>query len=251
MGSAATTLVLIDSDAYVEAIRQMDVKWRNSDAVVSKMRLLESPRETEQGITRENVWLWHLRCLITTQQRSDKGSRVNAFSGDVSKKLPLPARADSDGLKDLIGGVLKSYGLRRHDIISTEASTNLKYFHEDWNELETILRDLLELRQTTDYADFEKERAAAEWVDDHLKGFGPKQSRHLLARLGLLRYEFILDSRFGKWLKTSLGFPLPVNGGLLADREYYYFISDMIRPLCERAGVLPIALDAAVFASQE
>jgi hypothetical protein len=39
-----------------------------------------------------------------------------------------------------------------------------------------------------------EERKCAEMINDTLLGFGPKQSRNLLQRLGLTKYEIPIDS---------------------------------------------------------
>jgi hypothetical protein len=88
----------------------------------------------------------------------------------------------------------------------------------------------------------------ANFINERLAGFGPKQARNLLQGLGLTRYEIPIDSRISKWLK-GFGFPAPLSPAALSDRRYYYFISTAVVELWERSGVFPCALDAAVFTS--
>jgi len=46
-------------------------------------------------------------------------------------------------------------------------------------------------------------------------------------------------------------FPVPLSSAALGDEAYYVFLSDILRELCIKAGVLPCVLDAAVFASYD
>jgi thermostable 8-oxoguanine DNA glycosylase len=92
------------------------------------------------------------------------------------------------------------------------------------------------------------ERNAAEFIDENLKGFGPKQSRNLLQSLGLTRYEIPIDSRITKWL-NAFGFPVKLTADALSNREYYNFIGDGFQALCARAEIYPCVLDAAIFSS--
>lgn len=92
------------------------------------------------------------------------------------------------------------------------------------------------------------ERQVANFVDDNLAGFGPKQSRNFLQWLGLTKYEIPVDSRITKWL-NEFGFPVMLSATALADRNYYEFVSEGIQSLCAKARVYPCVLDAAIFTS--
>jgi thermostable 8-oxoguanine DNA glycosylase len=92
------------------------------------------------------------------------------------------------------------------------------------------------------------EREAADFIADHFKGFGPKQSRNLLQSLGLTRYEIPIDSRITKWL-NDFGFPVRLSAGALADRNYYDFVSEGFQQLAAQSEIYPCVLDAAIFAS--
>jgi len=92
------------------------------------------------------------------------------------------------------------------------------------------------------------ERSAAQYIQEKLRGFGPKQSRNLLQTLGLTKFEIPLDSRVLKWLNT-VGFPVPLSASALSDESYYSFVMDGVQELCAACGVFPCILDAAVFSS--
>jgi hypothetical protein len=94
------------------------------------------------------------------------------------------------------------------------------------------------------------ERKAALYIQKTFSGFGPKQSRNFWQSLGLTRYEFVLDSRVLKWLR-SLDFPLPLSSMALGEEEYYCFVSDILRNWCIQTGILPCILDAAIFSSYD
>ena len=54
---------------------------------------------------------------------------------------------------------------------------------------------------------------AADFVDDKLKGFGPRQSRNLLQGLGLTKYEIHIDGRITGWL-NEFGLPVALSPSL-------------------------------------
>jgi len=92
------------------------------------------------------------------------------------------------------------------------------------------------------------ERKSADIIIDHLKGFGPKESRNLLQSLGLTRYEIPVDSRITKWL-TEFGFPIKLSATALADKNYYNFVLDGFQKICAASGIFPCVMDAAIFSS--
>ena len=104
------------------------------------------------------------------------------------------------------------------------------------------------LRTLNEAATPEMEREVANFIDERLVGFGPKQSRNLLQSLGLTRYEIPIDSRITKWL-TEFGFPVKLSAGALADQGYYEFVMDAVQQLCREADEYPCVLDAAIFSS--
>jgi hypothetical protein len=92
------------------------------------------------------------------------------------------------------------------------------------------------------------EREVAEFIDDHFKGCGPKQSRNLLQWLALAKYELPLDSRITKWL-NEFGFPVELSAGALSDRNYYSFVSDGVQARCAQSDIYPCVLHAPIFTS--
>ena len=124
-------------------------------------------------------------------------------------------------------------------------------FSGNWSTMDEFGNHLEEQRKSDPSPDhYMLERKAALYIQKTFSGFGPKQSRNFWQSLGLTRYEFVLDSRVLKWLRT-IGFPLPLSSMALGEEEYYCFISDILRDWCIQTGVLPCILDAAIFSSYD
>lgn len=227
----------------VERVRVF-VESQLDDAFV-KHRIATNLRPEKPPVNKEVFWYWLVGCLLTTQQRSGPTSAVTKFL-DIN---PFPLRYDAclsqgDGLRSFAEEVLGEFGgLRRFNVIGKEIDANLQYLEGGgWGHV----MDQMEQLRTNQTVDCE--RQAANFIDDHLKGFGPKQSRNLLQSVGLTRYEIPIDSRITKWL-NAFGFPVRLSANVLGDRNYYAFVSDGFQQLCKRCDVMPCVLDAAIFAS--
>ena len=184
-----------------------------------------------------------IACLLTTQQRSGPGSPISRLiSADPFPLAYDACKTCADTGAFVFEKLKSSGGIRRSKRIAAEAKLNLLWLNEHWQAVETALAPLV----TAD--DPGKEREAAHFLDRHLRGFGPKQSRNLLQSLGLTKYEIPLDSRIGKWLR-KFGFPLPISPQALSDSDLYDFISDGFQQLCKQSNCYPCVLDAAIFAS--
>jgi len=134
-------------------------------------------------------------------------------------------------------------GLRRSKSIGQEANANLGYLESGgWQAISELLEGV-RLHPSP-----ETERKAARFIDEHCKGFGPKQSRNLLQGLGLSRFEIPIDSRIAKWL-NEFGFPMKLTANALSDQSYFELVSDGFQRLAEACGIAPCVLDAAIFSS--
>jgi thermostable 8-oxoguanine DNA glycosylase len=151
-----------------------------------------------------------------------------------------------DDLEQHVLGVLKAHGgIRRAPTIAAQTSENFAAMEAGlWSATYTMLEHV------RNSSSKEAERKAANFIQDHFKGFGPKQSRNLLQTLGLSRYEIPIDSRITKWL-NDFGFPIKLTATALSDRDYYRFVSEGFQQLCAASGVLPCLLDAAIFSSYD
>jgi hypothetical protein len=197
-----------------------------------------------QGLTlsREVVWAEMVGCLVSTRQRWEK---VERFLRTKPFPLSYNSCTQSASIRQLAESALEAARLRRWKRVAMELAENLDRLEKGlWDASLAVMKDLLAL------ADPARERSAADFIDDHLVGFGPKQARNLLQGLGLTRYEIPLDSRIARWL-TQSGFPVPLPAQALSDRRYYHFVSNAVQHLCAQCGVYPCVLDAVVFVSAE
>ena len=171
--------------------------------------------------TKDQFWKYLVLALLTSQQRSTKGSTVDLLEQKEPFPLALPAyqAQTDDGVRDL----LKSfrYGKRVTDYLRTNHS---RLFGERnvWAMIEPPLRELLLQRNSPpDVSHKDLERKVAQLLADQLKGIGPKQSRNLLQELGLTRYEIPLDSRVAGWLGENLDWYISRDS--LSNAEDYEF----------------------------
>lgn len=205
-------------------------------------------------INQEAIWLTHLMCLLTSQQRSGPNDPVSIFLSKKPFSLPLQKCKDAPDVESFVNSILGNFkGIRfTKKKIPKQAATNLRRLEKGgWEDLKTWLEKLkLQRLQSPIPSHYQLEREAALYMKNNYEGFGPKQSRNFWQELGLTRYEFVLDSRVIKWLK-QIKFPLPLSSEALSNEGYYVFLSDILRKLCVQADILPCVLDAAVFASYD
>jgi hypothetical protein len=222
---------------------QTFVKSMKNDAFVKERhrRNIEAPRPE---ITKDNVWYVMVGCLLTTQQRSGPGRPVNLFLNQTPFPLRYSICRDKEDVATYVSKTINDFkGIRFETKIGIFSKKNLELLeHGEWQRLLDYVENV------KDAFDFKMERDAAHYVDRTFNGFGPKQSRNLLQWLGVSKYEIPVDSRITKWLNKNL-LEFKLNAGALANREYYDFVSDGIITLCERAGMYPCVLDAAIFSS--
>ena len=197
-------------------------------------------------IDRESFFQGMVSCLMTTQQRSGPDSPASKFIKSNPFPLSYKKCLSATNTENFVNQTIANFGgLRRSNRIADEVSTNLLRLEEGlWHKILKIVNDLNEPHEA------QQEREVAEYINNELKGFGPKQSRNLLQYLGLSQYEIPIDSRITKWL-NDFGFPVKLSANALSDRNYYNFISDGIQILCNAAGIMPCLLDAAIFSSYD
>jgi thermostable 8-oxoguanine DNA glycosylase len=227
----------------VETVKQFFSKWSNDPLVKTRnQRNVASPRPI---ISKERVWRVLVGCLLTTQQRSGPGSPVKRIL-DTEPFLLSYNECVNNGrhLEQFAETTLSRFnGIRRSPTISRQIACNL-------TKLEDSLWSILinDLRVMTSSDDSLMERKLAHFVADTFDGIGPKQSRNFLQWIGVTKFEIPIDSRITKWLNRNvLKFQLTAN--LLSDTVYYDMVSDGVQSLCERAGIYPCLLDAAIFTS--
>jgi thermostable 8-oxoguanine DNA glycosylase len=195
-------------------------------------------------VSKDDFFKAMICCLLTTQQRSGPNSAVTKFINTEPFPLNYQICISQTNLKIYAKELISNFGgLRRYNQIVDELVTNLNLLEENlWGEVFEIINGLQSIKSA------QKEREAADFINDKLSGFGPKQSRNLLQSLGLTKYEIPFDSRITKWL-NKFNFPIILSAGALSDRNYYNFVSDGFQKLCEECGIIPCVLDAVIFAS--
>lgn len=233
-----------DIQAVKTVIQQYPAEWRYKENVVGE------PPEIDD----DALWITHMRCLLTTQQRSGKGSSISAFLHSNPFPLALDScRQSGDLLATAFQLLTDAKGIRRTNKIANAVYKNLAMLeHGEWTRLYQWRDKLLEQRKTAYHPSHRVlEEEAADYMDQFSE-FGPKQSRNFWQLLGLTRYVFVLDSRVISWSRQHLKFAkgLLTSRGL-SDRDYYCFISDILFKLCDEANVLPCMFDGAVFSSFE
>ncbi|MDQ7024301.1 MAG: hypothetical protein Q9P44_01955 [Anaerolineae bacterium] len=196
------------------------------------------------------LWMTHIMCLLTTQQRSGPGAAVDVFLQQDPFPLSLGACRKASDLQKMSFDILTdAQGIRRTKKISKAIFRNFQALESgDWVELRSLSHKLLGQRSQPPTSSHRAlEEYAANFMDKFLE-FGPKQSRNFWQSLGLTRYVFVLDSRIVKWLRENL----KIETGLLISEglgniKYYQFVSDILLDLCIHAGILPCMFDAAAF----
>ncbi len=203
--------------------------------------------------SRKDIWLTMAMCLFTTQQRSGPKSPISRFLLAEPFLLSLEECSKVNDIEKFIQQKIEEFGgIRFGPKIAKQMKHNYEVlFSGDWSTMDEFGNHLEEQRKSDPSPDhYMLERKAALYIQKTFSGFGPKQSRNFWQSLGLTRYEFVLDSRVLKWLRT-IGFPLPLSSMALGEEEYYCFVSDILRDWCIQTGVLPCILDAAIFSSYD
>ena len=235
----------------------MKISWNINESEIQKVKNVMKENDNfflnnrrERNVKKKNIEIDKniiilnlMMCLLTSQQRSGPNSVVGKFLS--LKPFPITSEliAESENIELLIKQILKKNGLTRYiNKISAFFTENIKKIELDnWNIISKL--NFLNNNQSK-----ETERELADFLNDWLKGFGPKQSRNFLQSLGLTKYEIPIDSRIARWL-NDFGFPVSLTSSPLSDKGYYHFVSDGIQELCLKAKIYPCELDAVIFSS--
>jgi hypothetical protein len=228
----------------VETVRAFYATWANDPFVrLRRTRNIEGPRPP---ITKEGTWMALIGCLLTTQQRSGPKSTVKQFLDATPFPLNHRECCRQQDLQAFAAETLLSFGCKRRILTIPQQIRSVYQMLEDglWVPLLGRAREV----SVSDSPSLE--RSAVHWVRERFKGkgIGPKQSRNLLQWIGASKYEIPIDSRITKWLNNNI-LKDRLSGQLLTDDSYADLVSDGVQLLCERAGIYPCLLDAAVFAS--
>ena len=223
----------------------------NQEKAFLRSRIIRNVNGALSANSREEFWLTMVMCLLSTQQRSGPTSPISRFLFEQPFRLSLKACWLQSNVEEFARRELEAYGgIRFSPKIADQMKTNLAFLEQGgWDSLEQFAKDLIQQRKSSPVPDhYLLEREAARHIQKHYNGFGPKQSRNFWQSLGLTRYEFVLDSRILKWLRSN-DFPMPLSSMALGEEEYYCFVSDILREWCVQSAILPCVFDAAVFSS--
>jgi hypothetical protein len=178
----------------------MELVWQISGADIDRLRtflstaakdpLVEARVATNLATTKamlSRAGFWHalVGCLLTTQQKSGPDGAVARFMR--ARPFPLSYRlcCSQSAAGSFVTTTLANFGgIRRSTRIGNELGANLGTLEDGrWDEVlereNSLLPDATQAQESED----------AEYVDDLLKGLGPKQSRNLLQGIGFTRYE--------------------------------------------------------------
>ncbi len=233
-------------DSDIIRVKEFYDEHKDSDFVTHRRKVNVERNLPE--FSHELFWNGMVSCLLTTQQRSGPTSAVSRFISSQPFPLSYDVSKQQRQLESFARSVLADFGgIRRSSRLATEIQQNFLWLEErgGWNKVDRVIAELNQSQ--TQQAEVE----AANFIDDNLRGFGPKQARNLLQGfLGLTKYEIPIDSRITKWL-NNFGFPVRLSSVSLADRDYYEFVSEGFRRLCDACDIYPCLLDAAIFSSYD
>jgi hypothetical protein len=232
--------------ADLGAVRSLIERAKNT--VFFRERRARNVAPPAPDFSREEFWHVLVGCLLTTQQRSTKGSPVNRFLDAKTFPLTLDACSREASVQQFVQIALKNFGaIRRGVTIASQAADNWKRLEEGfWKEAKEWFERLSQQRSREPQKEHRTlERDAAHWADVTFAGLGPKQSRNLWQWLGLTRYEIPLDGRVTNWVNTNLAHK--IDPKRLNQLKYYESVLDYVQSICDKAGVLPCELDAAAF----
>jgi len=221
---------------------QKFIDQNNNPFVTARIR--RNIQKLDLEINEDSVLRSMVMCILTSQQRSGPNTPVGRFLQKVPFPITLETLISTGDPEEFIRTTLQSNGLNRYiNKIPKFLVSNYKFLQATNWKIINLIKEHLKSESNN-----KSERKLANYINDNFQGFGPKQSRNFLQTLGITRFEIPIDSRITSWL-NDFGFPVTLTSIALQDREYYEFVSDGIQSLCEKAGILPCVLDAAIFSS--
>lgn len=232
----------------IERVRAL-VEARRDDAFMHERRTtnVDGPAPS---FDHEEFWRILIGCLLTTQQRSTKGSPVDRFT--EQKPFQLSLQKCSNDTEATVRSVLTAFrGIRMAPTIARRTHDNYQHLRNGgWASVESHFQKLaLQRNRSPQIEDTKTERVASYYAAATFAGIGPKQSRNLWQWLGLTRYEIPLDSRICNWINNNLSAKVDVVK--LGDSGYYDAALDYVQAICNKADVLPCIFDAGAFDYEE
>lgn len=235
----------------IEAVKSIIEEKLAQGRRMVTVRLQNNVEGPPRQINDDALWMVHIMCLLTTQQRSGPDSPIKSFLYREPFPLTLTACREFDDVYEATFQMLtEAKGIRRTSKVAKAMKRNLESLEDsEWENLRTWRDRLLTQRAVEPHPSHRQlEEEAANYVTATFHEFGPKQSRNFWQSLGLTRYVFVLDSRIMKWLRTNLGIQTGLlSSSALSDPDYYAFVSDLLLELCLQADSLPCMFDASAF----
>ena len=115
-------------------------------------------------------WERMVGCLLTTRNRSGHDSPVSQFLKKDPFLLSYDRCVSSRNIAKSTATTLQKFGgIRRFNIIGDQVAANLLFLESGcWQST------LLQINSLRTRIGFKDERRVAEFIDDNLRGFGPK-----------------------------------------------------------------------------
>ena len=247
----------VDIDKTLDFVKKMESK------TYVRKRIRDNISLPPPEITHDLIWEGMFDCLLSTRQKSGPDSPIAKFLTQIPFPLHYEICIKQENPERFISEQLGAQkGIQYYNKIARFAVSNLEWLENGgWDKIDSWILPLKKQREKSPETWHQKtERDASRNLSDFLWGIGPKQSRNYLQLLGLTRYEIPLDSRFVNWFSEN-EFPLlfdsvPIS---MVDRKlinqrlsvpyWYDGILDRLQELCLKCNILPVVLDACVFAS--
>lgn len=161
-------------DSDVTKVKEFYDEHKDNDFVAWRRKVNVERNLPE--FSHELFWNGMVSCLLTTQQRSGPTSAVSRFISSQPFPLSYELSKQQEQLEIFARSVLADFGgIRRSSRLATEIQQNFLWLESGgWDSVDRVVERLNQ--NQTQQAEVE----AANFIDDSLRGFGPKQARNLL-----------------------------------------------------------------------
>lgn len=216
---------------------------RHADFIKRRKRNLN---DRASVVSSETFWKSFVMAILTTQQASGSGSKVDKFlrSADYRRHFSLSNVTKKRVNENHLSGVLEAHQLRFKErpvkFILSGADQFQEFYQGQYEEIK-------ELSRKSESRTLERERSFAMKLKESFVGIGSKQSRNWLQSAGLSRFVLPLDSRWGRIMsENDLALKAAVRG-LASNESSYRLLEQALVSHSVQNGIFPCMLDAAVF----
>ena len=128
------------NEGDIKVLNELYKKYQDTEEVKWRKKVLQNHIK----LTKENIWKQIITCLITTQQRSGKNSRVSKFIEKEPFPLSYKFCKNQENLKQCVSDMISNHGLRFSDRISDYLTYNLSKLEEDnWRTITILLEQIV------------------------------------------------------------------------------------------------------------